>query len=175
MCAAGVCARCAPDRASLVFVEFGVRRESSRLRARVDELFVNDDVELAYLALLDVNRPAPASFKPGLRTEGFWFVASMRAIKNPDRHDRCLLRGNLAQPQAGSLSAPHVRLQCRCRRWPDARKSCADVHYSPSRKRIICRRSRFVGRPLRSPHTLPCALRSAICALRRARLSSCSS
>src|SRR5258705_3744160 len=39
---------------------------------------------------------------------------------------------------------------------------------------MICRRSRLVGRPLRSPAGPPKALRSAICATRRAMLSSLS-
>ena len=66
--------------------QFGVRREPSRLVARVDELFVDDDVELARLALLDFNRPTPVSFKPGLHTEGFRFVASVGAVMNGDNH-----------------------------------------------------------------------------------------
>ena len=99
----------------LDLLQVGLRWETSRLVARVDELFVDDDVELTCLALLDVNRPAPASFKTSLHTEGFRFVASMRAVKNEDRHGRCLVRGNLVQPQRGSLSAAPGRLQCWCR------------------------------------------------------------
>jgi hypothetical protein len=91
----------------LDLLQIGVRREPSRLVARVDELFVDDDVELARVSGLDVNRPAPASFNPSLHTEGFGFVVSGGAVMYENSHDRYLVGGNLAQPHAGSLPAAY--------------------------------------------------------------------
>ena len=62
------------------------RGESSGVVARVGELAVDDDIELARLAGLNVHRPAPAGFDPSLHTEGFGLVASGGAVMDQDRH-----------------------------------------------------------------------------------------
>ena len=56
--------------------------------ARVGELAIDDDIELARLAGLDVDRPAAAGFEPSLHTEGFGLVASSSAVMDEYRHDR---------------------------------------------------------------------------------------
>src|ERR1035437_8874461 len=107
-------ARCGNASAAaleLDLLQVGVRRETSRPVARVDELFIDDDVELARLARLNVDRPAPASFNPSLHTEGFGFVASDGAVMYEDSHDHCLAGGKLAKPHAGSLTAAYGKSQ----------------------------------------------------------------
>jgi hypothetical protein len=44
--------------------------------ARIRDLTVDDDIELAGLARLDVDRPAAAGLDPSLHTEGFGLIAS---------------------------------------------------------------------------------------------------
>ena len=81
----------------LDLLQVGVRWETSRRVARVDELFMDDDVELARLARPNVNGPAPANFNPSLHTEGFGFVASDGAVMYEDSHEHSLVGSNLAQ------------------------------------------------------------------------------
>lgn len=81
-------------------LQVGVRRETSRLIARVDELFIDHDVELARLARPNLNRPAPANFDPSLHTEGFGFVASDGAVMDEDSHGHYLVGDSLARPRA---------------------------------------------------------------------------
>ena len=95
----------------LEFLQVRVRGESSRLVARVDELFADDDVELARLARPNVNRPAPASFDPRLHTEGFGLVASDGAVMYDDSHGRYLAGGRRARTLAGSLPAANGKCQ----------------------------------------------------------------
>lgn len=95
----------------LDLLQVGVRWKSSRLVARVDELFIDDDVELARPARPNVNWPAPASFDPSLHTEGFGFVVSGGAVMYENSHDRYLVGGKLAQPDAGSSPAAYGECQ----------------------------------------------------------------
>ena len=64
--------------------------ESSGLVARVGEFTVDNHVELARFAGLNVHQPAPARFDPSLHTEGFGLVASGSAVMNVDGHEYCL-------------------------------------------------------------------------------------
>jgi hypothetical protein len=114
LCAPARCGNASAAALELDLLQVGVRWETSRPVARVDELFIDDDVELARLARPNVHRPAPASFNPSLHTEGFGFVASDGAVMYEDSHDHCLVGGNLAKPHAGSLPAAYGKCQFRC-------------------------------------------------------------
>jgi hypothetical protein len=111
LCAPARCGNASAAALELDLLQVGVRWETSRLVARVDELFIDDDVELARLSWPNVDRPATASFNPSLHTEGFGFVASDGAVMYEDSHDRYLVGGNLAQPHAGSLPAAYGKCQ----------------------------------------------------------------
>ena len=50
------------------------------------DLAIDNDVELAGLANLDLDGTAPARFKPSLHTEDFGFVASGSAVVDNDGH-----------------------------------------------------------------------------------------
>jgi hypothetical protein len=95
----------------LDLLQVRVRWESSGLVARVDELLIDNNIELARLAGSNVNWPAAASLDPSLHTEGFRFVVSGRAVMNFDSHDRCLVGGNRAEPQASSLPSRDAKFQ----------------------------------------------------------------
>ena len=111
LCAPARCGNASAAALELDLLQVGVRWKTPRLVARVDELFIDDDVELARLARLNVDRPAPASFNPSLHTEGFGFVASGSAIMYEDSHDHRLFGRKLAQAHAGSLPAAYGKCQ----------------------------------------------------------------
>ena len=80
------CERPSVHESELDLLQVGFPWEAPGLVARVDELVARQDVELARLARLDLDRSAPASLNPSLHTEGFGFVASGGAVANEDRH-----------------------------------------------------------------------------------------
>jgi hypothetical protein len=104
-------------------LQVGVRRETSRLVARVDELFIDDDVELARLARANLDGPAPASFNPSLHTEGFGFVVSGGTVMYENSHGHCLVCPKLAPPHAPGQFTGCVRkiLALQRTRWRGAK------------------------------------------------------
>lgn len=66
--------------------EIGLPRKPPRLVARVHGRTIDDDIELAHLARVELDGPAPATFDPSLHTEGFGFVASGGAVMDDDGH-----------------------------------------------------------------------------------------
>src|SRR5512146_2059980 len=57
----------------LELLQVRFRGKTSGLVTRIDELFVDNNVELARLPWSNFDRPAAASLDPSLHTEGFGF------------------------------------------------------------------------------------------------------
>ena len=83
-------------------------REASRLVLRVGQLAIDDDVELARLADLDVDGAAPSRFKPSLHTEDFGFVASGGAVVDNDGHveGASVILGPAVNRRTGARASP---------------------------------------------------------------------
>lgn len=94
--------RCEPV-SELDRLQVGVRGETSRHVARVDQLFIYDDIELTRLSGSNLNRPAAASLDPGLHTEGLGSVVSGSAVMDEDGHGHRLVGGNRFQYRTSAV------------------------------------------------------------------------
>jgi len=95
----------------LDLLQVRIRGETSCLVARVDKLFIDNDIELTRLPRSNVDRPVAAGLDSSLHTEGFRFIVSSRAVMYDDSHDGVLAGGDLVEEQENSLPARHEKFQ----------------------------------------------------------------